>query len=1026
MRTLIALTGLSLTVASSLTAADSALWQDFVDSVADDSASVLPDFSYAGYRFSEAPIPDVAGPIFAVTDYGAVADDGLSDRDAIQAAVDAAEEADGGVVLFSAGEFHLNTLEDAESPITIASGGVVLRGSGRDAGGTRLVMERNLDALNEDDLTSTPFMIQIGSSSNSNSFRTSITGFTRREGRVLTVADSGSLSVGDWITVSLSDPDAVPAFLDPYTADPAWSRLSTEGIQVRERHRIASISGSEVTLAEPLHVEVDPAYDWEIRTFPHIEGIGIEDIRFVGGWEGPFVHHRSALDDGGWSGVEINGALDSWVRRCVFENWNYGIHLDSCTAFSVEQVSFEGPTAHYGIHTRRGYGVLIGPGRDIASHHHGPSMGYQSSGTVYWRFNYGSNSSFDAHTGTPYATLLDRVEGGLLYGRSGGTLEGLPNHLGKFVLWNFNQTGSRVDGYDFWREDPEKKDRFVKPIVSGLHGAETTFREDSLEVLESPGVAVDPDSLFEAQLTHRLGALPEAISDLMADWDTWVAANPPPPPPPPERLMDEPFYYGDGPLAGEGDWAESDNTASRPEENSDAIRVAGGRLQIAMDPVPAEGVVRRSFAASSISQGSLYAGLLFRMTDLPSGETLDPAHFAGFSSSSGNSQRARLWVTEQDATTGQYRLGVTALSGSRADIATSELLTVGTEYLVVVRLEFGATGGTASLWIDPVSESDEWVEQTGSFSTSINSIYMRQDDRLAGNLEILRVVVGDSFDNVLLNHETDGVAYLSNLSTRGTVVASPGALIAGFVMDPAQPESILVRGIGPALIEFGVTGALEAAALGLADVAGMTIEVNSGWSEAANAAQIEAVALATGAFALEEGSKDAAILEDLEGGLFTARLEGPNGELGIGLVELYPEAPDQARLANISTRGFVGTDAAVLIPGFVIGGDRPQKLLIRGVGPSLQSFGIEGFLEDPQLVVLSHDETVRGENDNWGDSDAADEIDAIGDYVGAFPLNDGSADAAVVIDLEPGVYTVKVSGVEGGTGIALVEVYTVD
>jgi len=1017
---------LLLVAAHPLVAVSSALYQDFVDAGTEDRTSTLPDFSFAGYGFSEAPIPDVTGPIYDVTAYGAVADDGQSDRDAIQATVDAAEAVGGGVVLFPAGGFHLNTLADAESPILIRSGGVVLRGAGRDEGGTRLVMERNLEALNESDLTSTPFMIQVKPTLNPESTLTTVTAFSRREGRTLTVANAGSLSAGQWITLSLSDPDAVPAFLDPYSADPRWSRLDTEGIQVRERHRIASISGPVLTLAEPLHVEVDPAYDWEIRSYPHVEGIGFEDIRFVGGWTGPFVHHRSALDDGGWSGLEIDRAVHSWVRRCVFEDWNYGIHLDSCSAFSVQEVSFEGAGAHYGVHTRRGYGVLVGPGRDLASHHHGPSMGYQSSGAVYWRFTYSENSSFDAHTGTPVATLLDRVEGGLLYGRSGGTLEGLPNHLGQFVLWNFKQIGGPVNGYDFWRADPEKKDRFVKPIVAGLHGEATTFREESLEVLESPGVAVDPASLFEAQLAHRLGALPPAVSDLIDDWDIWVAANPPPPRGDPVRLLDEPFYYPAGPLNGQGEWTESDNTANRPQENTDAIQVESGRLQISMDPVPAEGAVRYPFAATSIGQGSLYAGLLFRVTGLPSGSSADPAYFAGFASSSGNSMRSRLWVTDQDEGTGEYRLGVTAVSGSRGDIATGPLLEVGVEYLVVLRLEFGATGGTASFWVDPVSESDQWFEQTGSFTTSLNSLFFRQDDRLVGDLEVLRVVVGESFDSVLLDRESDGDSYLSNLSTRGKVVTSPGALIAGFVMNPAGPEPILARGIGPALDGFGVSGALEHAALRLADGGGETVEENSGWSGASNAAEIEAAAAATGAFALVSGSKDAAMLVALSDRLYTARLEGANGELGIGLVELYPVAPDQAELANISTRGSVGREAEVLIPGFVVGGDRPQKLLIRAVGPSLGAFGVEGFLEDPQLVVLAFDETVRAENDNWGDSDAASEIASIGAYVGAFPLEDQSADAAVVIDLEPGSYTVQVSGVADGTGIALVEVYTVD
>jgi hypothetical protein len=1009
-----------------LGAVDSALWQDFVDAVADDRTSTLPDFSHAGYGFSETPIPDLAGPIYNVTAYGAVADDGQSDRDAIQAAVDAVETAGGGIVLFPAGVFHLNTAADAETPIIIRSGGVVLRGAGRDEGGTSLLMERNLEALDENDLTSTPFMIQVKPTGTTESVITTVTGFSRREGRTLTVANAGNLSEGQWITLSLRDPDAVPAFLHPYTADELWTRLETEGIQVKERHRIASISGQVLTLAEPLHVEVDPVYDWEIRSYPHVEGIGFEDIRFVGGWTGPFVHHRSALDDGGWSGLEIDRAVHSWVRRCVFENWNYGIQLDSCSAFSVQEVSFEGAGAHYGVHTRRGYGVLIGPGRDLASHYHGPSMGYQSSGAVYWRFTYSDNSSFDAHTGTPVATLLDRVEGGLLYGRSGGTLEGQPNHLGQFVLWNFKQVGGPVSGYDFWREDPEKKDRFVKPIVSGLHGETTTFREDSLEALESPGVPVDPASLFEAQLAHRLGALPQAINDLIDAWDSWVAANPPPPPTDPVRLMDEPFYYPDGPLAGQGDWSESDNTASRPNENTEAVRVKAGRLQISMDPVPAEGALRYPFASTSIGQGSLYAGLLLRITGLPSGSSADPAFFSGFSSSTGNSLRSRLWVTDQNPANGEYRLGVTSVSGSRADIVTGPLLEVGVEYLVVLRLEFGATGGTTSFWIDPVSESDEWFEQTGSFSTSINSLFFRQDDRLVGNLEILRAVVGESFEHVLLGKESSGSSYLVNLSTRGAVAALPGALIAGFVMSPTAPEAILARGIGPALAGFGVDGTLEHAALRLADFGGMTVEENSGWSDAANATEIEAATTATGAFALVPGSKDAAMLIDLSGGLFTARLKGANGEFGIGLVELYPVAPDRAELANISTRGLVGTGAAVIIPGFVVGGDRPQKLLIRGVGPSLGSFGVEGFLEDPQLVVLARDESVRAQNDDWGDSESASEIASIGAYVGAFPLEDQSADAAVVVDLEPGSYTALVSGVNEGTGIALVEVYAVD
>jgi hypothetical protein len=121
-------------------------------------------------------------------------------------------------------------------------------------------------------------------------------------------------------------------------------------------------------------------------------------------------------------------------------------------------------------------------------------------------------------------------------------------------------------------------------------------------------------------------------------------------------------------------------------------------------------------------------------------------------------------------------------------------------------------------------------------------------------------------------------------------------------------------------------------------------------------------------------------------------------------------------LSNLSVRTSAGTGAQTLIVGFAVsGGTKP--LLVRGIGPALTSFGVPGAIADPKLELFGSSGKIQ-ENDNWlaGDS-------ATFDRVGAFGLAGGSRDAALVVSLQPNSYTAQLSGVNGGTGIALVELY---
>jgi hypothetical protein len=160
-------------------------------------------------------------------------------------------------------------------------------------------------------------------------------------------------------------------------------------------------------------------------------------------------------------------------------------------------------------------------------------------------------------------------------------------------------------------------------------------------------------------------------------------------------------------------------------------------------------------------------------------------------------------------------------------------------------------------------------------------------------------------------------------------------------------------------------------------------------------------------------------------------VRGNGDTTGVALAEIYDATETAAisatapRLVNVSARALVGSGDDILIPGFVITGGSPKTVLIRAIGPTLGDLGVEGAMADPRLQLYSGDTEIEA-NDNWGDDPAAvAPLIALFNRVGAFEIPEGSADAVLVVTLDPGLYTAHVRGVDGGTGVALVEVYEV-
>jgi hypothetical protein len=271
---------------------------------------------------------------------------------------------------------------------------------------------------------------------------------------------------------------------------------------------------------------------------------------------------------------------------------------------------------------------------------------------------------------------------------------------------------------------------------------------------------------------------------------------------------------------------------------------------------------------------------------------------------------------------------------------------------------------------------------------------------------------------------------LVNLAVRAFL--PPGeVLTAGLVRSGDGDKQLLLRAVGPTLARFGVAGALSDPALELIPAGErLPLAGNDDWSSVSALTGLLCATLASGAFALDAGSKDAALVAQLPArpaGNATVRIRSTvPTEGGQVLAEIYDADGTAApgRLAGLSVLGFTGPGEQALLPGFTIAGSAPKRVLLRAVGPGLATFGIAESLSDPQLTLFANGLTAPvAESDNWTDTP---ELLAAAASVGAFALRPGSRDAAMAITLPPGGYTASIRSGFGTTGIVLLEIYDLD
>ena len=472
------------------------IWKKFIGEPVPAGTPDLIDYSYVGYKNGEEAIPDAfALPIFDVTDYGAVPDDDKSDTDGIKAAISAASSG-GGIVFFPPGLYDVLLDSEPAEQIVVSGDNVIVRGSGAEGasnGGTTIKMHNVL--------TSGLRLFKTRWRSSGQGSSTRIKGSFPKGTRHFDVEDVSRLRNRRFIEIRADR--LIGTDWHQHSSRPMSDMLESytnirDGINVYEIHEIDRIVGNRVYVKAPVLTHLNSSFNvnWRDMTV----GIGFEDLHIDGNLQEPYEH----LVQEGRGGITLWHTAHSWIRRCRFSNTinAFGHHVSYSN--SALRVILDGRYGHIpGSATYSTY-CFIGLLTDYTDKGmwHGISVASSSAGTVVWEIDGKQMRGPDTHGSQPRHTLFDNYNS-INHQASGGAIFNLPHHLDGYTRWNNNVVDSRT--FNLWTPGGYS----FAVTQANLIGYKTLGGSIPHNAyFKGFGAHVSPDSLYEAQLEQRLGALP--------------------------------------------------------------------------------------------------------------------------------------------------------------------------------------------------------------------------------------------------------------------------------------------------------------------------------------------------------------------------------------------------------------------------------------------------------------------------------------------------------------------------------------
>lgn len=417
-----------------------------------------PDFSYAGYRFGLAPLPDTQGVVIDATEHGVIPNDGKDDAKALLRAIAAADQIAGKVtLLLPPGRIQIGEV------IPLERSNFVLRGAGSGGNGTELyfprplnivddparqnelraylrrenkyevIPDQNINFLFSEYSWSGAFLLVGPRKDRAVSYDA---GRDQRNAvladpisaepfaRTITVKDASRLQVGQVVQIqwfSVDGPDS--AILRSMYGDLAGWNMSEAGVAtplsigshhwtfanrpvVAQPTRITAIRGNAVTIGDPLLHGISARQPAVIAAWEHLQEVGIEAMKLTFPDNPWFGHHLEA----GYNGIYLTGLFDGWVRDVEIRNADSGILTDNAGSLTIDAVRTTGDhKAHYTVHVGAVHNVLV---RDLLVENpavHPVSVNTRSTRSVFLRADVRRDAIIDQHSGSNHQNLFDQL-----------------------------------------------------------------------------------------------------------------------------------------------------------------------------------------------------------------------------------------------------------------------------------------------------------------------------------------------------------------------------------------------------------------------------------------------------------------------------------------------------------------------------------------------------------------------------------------------------------------------------------------
>ena len=543
------------------------IWKKFIGEPVPAGTPDLIDYSYAGYKNGEEGIPEDFGyKVHNVTDYGSIPNDGKSDSAGIRAALRAASSGR-SIVFFPPGQYDVLLNDDVKEPFIVRGHHVVIRGSGAQgagSGGTTLKMHNELVEGSE-------FLFATPGAYFDWDTKTNVNGSFPSGAKYFDVRDATRLRGHKFIVIrgfNLSGEDYDKYSSRPLTDLPASYTRIQSGITLREYHEIDRIEGNRVYLKAPLVTHLSPVMP--VHWVDLAEGIGFEDLHIDGGFNEVYKH----LVQRGRGGISLWETAHSWIRRCRFSNVIGTFSIGHSYCGSAVSNIVDGRFGHNlgGIFASTYCLNAFLEDHTDKSMVHGAAVSHYSAGSVVWYVDGPSTRGPDAHGAQSRHSLFDNYNS-IDHHSSGGGQDSLPHHLDGYTRWNNNVADNRT--FDLWTPGG-----YSFAVTQGnLIGYKTLGGSIPRNAyFEGFGTRVSPDSLYEAQLEHRFGALPAWVDAYKDGHREFV-----------ERIFSDP--------------AETDTTVTPPvDPNSGGPKIVGPWLWVL---VPDEHLDKNTDLLAKVSGGSV-------------------------------------------------------------------------------------------------------------------------------------------------------------------------------------------------------------------------------------------------------------------------------------------------------------------------------------------------------------------------------------------------------------------------------------